>query len=39
VLSAYAGPGISAQVAALSAHLLRKPVDLSELLAEIKKLI
>jgi hypothetical protein len=39
VLTAYAGPGISEQVAALSAHLLRKPVDLSELLAEIKKLI
>lgn len=39
VLSAYVAPGIPEQVAALSAHLLRKPVDLSELLAEIKKLI
>ena len=39
VLSAYAGPGIPEQVAALSAHLLHKPVNLSELLAQIKKLI
>jgi signal transduction histidine kinase/CheY-like chemotaxis protein/HPt (histidine-containing phosphotransfer) domain-containing protein len=39
VLSGYVAPGIPEQVAALSAHLLRKPVDLSELLAEIKRLI
>ncbi len=39
VLTGYVGPGIPEQVTALSAHLLRKPVDLSELLAEIKKLI
>ncbi len=39
VLSGYVAPGIPEQVAALSARLLRKPVDLSELLAEIKGLI
>jgi CheY-like chemotaxis protein/anti-sigma regulatory factor (Ser/Thr protein kinase) len=39
VLTGYVAPGIPEQVAALSAHLLRKPVDRSELLAEIKKLI
>jgi signal transduction histidine kinase/CheY-like chemotaxis protein/HPt (histidine-containing phosphotransfer) domain-containing protein len=39
VLSGYVAPGIPEQVAALSASLLRKPVDLSELLAEIRALI
>jgi CheY-like chemotaxis protein len=39
VLSGYVAPGVPEQVAALSAYLLRKPVDLSELLAAIKKLI
>jgi CheY-like chemotaxis protein len=39
VLSGYVAPGIPERVAALSAHLLRKPVERSELLAEIKKLI
>jgi signal transduction histidine kinase/CheY-like chemotaxis protein/HPt (histidine-containing phosphotransfer) domain-containing protein len=39
VLSGHVGPGIPEQVAALSARLLRKPVDLSELLAEIRALI
>ncbi len=39
VLTGHAAPGVPEQVAALSAHLLRKPVDLSELLAAIKKLI
>jgi CheY-like chemotaxis protein/anti-sigma regulatory factor (Ser/Thr protein kinase) len=39
VLSGYVAPGVPEQVAALSARLLRKPVDLSELLAEIRALI
>ncbi|MEO8089399.1 MAG: response regulator [Gemmatimonadales bacterium] len=39
VLTGYVGPGVPEQVAALSAHLLRKPVDLSELLGAIKMLI
>jgi signal transduction histidine kinase/CheY-like chemotaxis protein/HPt (histidine-containing phosphotransfer) domain-containing protein len=39
VLSGYVAPGIPEQVAALSARLLRKPVDLAELLAEIRELI
>jgi signal transduction histidine kinase/CheY-like chemotaxis protein/HPt (histidine-containing phosphotransfer) domain-containing protein len=39
VLSAYVAPGIPEQVAALSARLLRKPVDLSELLAVIRDLV
>jgi signal transduction histidine kinase/CheY-like chemotaxis protein len=39
VLSGYVAPGIPEQVAALSARLLRKPVELSELLAEIRALI
>jgi len=39
VLTGYVAPGVPEQVAALSAHLLRKPVDLPELLAAIKKLI
>ncbi|HEV7366556.1 MAG TPA: response regulator [Gemmatimonadales bacterium] len=39
VLSGHVGPGIPEQVAALSARLLRKPVDLSELLEEIRELI
>jgi DNA-binding response OmpR family regulator len=39
VLSGHVGPGIPEQVAGLSARLLRKPVDLSELLAEIRELI
>jgi len=39
VLSGYVAPGVPEQVAALSARLLRKPVDLSELLFEIRALI
>jgi CheY-like chemotaxis protein len=39
VLSGHVGPGIPEQVTALSARLLRKPVDLSELLAKIRELI
>jgi signal transduction histidine kinase/CheY-like chemotaxis protein len=39
VLSGYVAPGVPEQVAGLSARLLRKPVDLSELLAEIRALI
>ena len=39
VLSGYVAPGIPDQVAALSANLLRKPVDLVELLAEVRKLV
>ncbi len=39
VLSAHVGPGVLEEVNALSARLLRKPADLSELLAEIRALI
>ena len=39
VLSGYVAPGIPEQVAALSARLLRKPVNLADLLAEIEKVI
>ena len=39
VLSGYVAPGVPNQVTELSARLLRKPVDLSELLAEIRALI
>jgi CheY-like chemotaxis protein len=39
VLTGYVAPGTREQVAVLSAHLLRKPVDLTELLAKIKSLI
>ena len=39
VLSGYVAPGIPEQVAALSARLLKKPVDISELLAAIRELI
>jgi two-component system chemotaxis response regulator CheY len=39
VLSGHVGPGVPGQVAGLSAVLLRKPVELSELLAAIHELI
>jgi signal transduction histidine kinase/CheY-like chemotaxis protein len=39
VLSGHVTPGVPEQVAGLSARLLRKPVDLSQLLEEIRQLI